>query len=301
MERLQDNNGETAGASAIARDIAENKRAEECLRESEERYKGLAQACPDGVMMSDLNGRLLFASPQMWQLLGLAESEELVGGSVLECVTEGDRQRLAANLADLLEKGVRRNTEYTALRRDGTTLPVETSTAVIRDAQGRPQAVMGIIRDITDRKQAEMALHRSEVKFRTLYDSTSDAVMLLDENGLFFDCNRAALQIFGSPDKTDFCNRHPADLSPVKQPCGMDSRTLANRQLATAMEKGSNRFEWTHKRFDSGEVFAAEVLLNALELDGRQVVQAVVRDVSERKQAEQQIKDYASALRAHRS
>ena len=91
--------------------------------------------------------------------------------------------------------------------------------------------------------------------------------------------------------------RHPVDLSPATQPDGTDSITLANKQIATAMEKGSNRFEWMHKRVDGSE-FPAEVLLNALQLEGRNVLQAVVRDITERKQTEQQLKDRSVALEA---
>ena len=114
--------------------------------------------------------------------------------------------------------------------------------------------------------------------------------MLLDETG-FFDCNDSTLQIFGCRDKEEFCSKHPADLSPAHQPCGTDSMTLANQRIATAMQRGSNRFEWTHKRLDTGEDFAAEVLLNALELDGRQVLQAVVRDITERRRAEEALRE----------
>ncbi|MHB8969926.1 MAG: PAS domain-containing protein [Pirellulaceae bacterium] len=80
-----------------------------------------------------------------------------------------------------------------------------------------------------DRKLAESSLQDSEGKFRVLYKSSSDAVMLLDEKG-FFDCNAATLRIFGCDGKEKFCSRHPADLSPPTQPDGTDSTTLANIQ-----------------------------------------------------------------------
>lgn len=144
--------------------------------------------------------------------------------------------------------------------------------------------------EIADRKLAEDSLRRSETKFRTLYDSTSDAVMLLDEKG-YFDCNQATLAIFGCGTREEFCSRHWGDLSPSKQPCGTDSLTLANQQIATAMQSGSNRFEWIHKRVDTRKSFYAEVLLNAMELDGRPVVQAVVRDITERKRVENALRD----------
>jgi PAS domain S-box-containing protein len=137
---------------------------------------------------------------------------------------------------------------------------------------------------------AEESLHRSETKFRTLYDSTSDAVMLLDERG-FFDCNKAALTIFGCATDDEFCSKHPTDLSPPHQLGGADSFALANQQIATAMEKGSNRFEWIHKRVDTGELFYADVLLNAMELNGKPVIQAVVRDITERKRAEEALQE----------
>ena len=134
---------------------------------------------------------------------------------------------------------------------------------------------------------AEDALRRSETKFHALYDLTSDAVMLLDEKS-FFDCNKATLTVFGCADSEEFCSKHPADFSPPKQPCGTDSLTLANQQIAIAMQKGSNRFEWIHKRADTGREFPAEVLLDAMELGGKKVLQARVYDITERKRAEHQ-------------
>ena len=139
---------------------------------------------------------------------------------------------------------------------------------------------------LAEHKQAEEALSRSETKFRTLYNSTRDAVMLLDERG-FFDCNQATLAIFGCATREEFCMNHPADLSPPVQPDGTDSRTLAGQRIATALEKGSHHFEWVHKRVDTGETFPAEVLLSAMELDGKRVLQAVVRDITERKRMEE--------------
>ena len=106
------------------------------------------------------------------------------------------------------------------------------------------------------------ALRRSETKFHTLYDSTHDAVMLLDTKG-FFDCNQATLTMFGCATREEFYPKHPADLSPPIQPDGKDSLTLANQWIATALEKGSAHFEWMHKRVNTGEIFPADVLLSA--------------------------------------
>ena len=129
---------------------------------------------------------------------------------------------------------------------------------------------------------------KSEMKFRSLYEGTSDAVMLLDEKG-FFDCNDATLRIFRCRTTEEFCSKHPSDLSPPDQPCGTDSLTLANERIATAMKKGANRFEWVHRR-TNGEDFPAEVLLNSMDLGGKRILQAVVRDISERSRMEEGIR-----------
>jgi PAS domain S-box-containing protein len=146
----------------------------------------------------------------------------------------------------------------------------------------------GYLYNITQQKIAEREIRRSEAKFRGLYDSTSDAVLLLNETG-FFDCNDAAVAIFGCRSKEHLCSFHPADLSPLYQPNGVTSLEQSNYNNNLALEQGSYRFEWLHKRLDTEEEFYAEVLLNLVLLDDHQRLQAVVRDISERKQAEQEI------------
>ncbi len=149
-----------------------------------------------------------------------------------------------------------------------------------------------INREIAERKQAQNAVQTSETKFRTLYESSGDAVMLLDEER-FIWCNPATLTMFGCATHEEFCSEHPADLSPPTQPDGTDSLTLANERISAAMKEGWHRFEWMHRRLN-GEDFPAEVVLSAMKLEGRPVLQVLIRDISERKQAEEKIKHMAN-------
>ncbi len=200
--------------------------------------------------------------------------------------------KAAEMIATALQAGFHRF-EWSHLRADGTSIPVEVSLTPI--TVGGELILHTLWRDITERKRAEEALRRSETKLRAIYDSTIDAVLLLDENG-FFDCNKSALEIFGCKTREELCSKHPADLSPPVQPNNESSLSLADRMIAVAMANGRHHFEWMHRRVDDGRVYPAEVYLSAMELDGRKVIQAVVRDITERKSAEQALADRSREL-----
>ncbi len=155
--------------------------------------------------------------------------------------------------------------------------------------------VLGLL--VRTHHNMQQKLAESEAKFRALYETNSDAVMLLDEKG-FFDCNDATLRIFGCPTREEFCRMHPADLSPPAQsPSGEDSMKLASKKIAVAMKEGDNRFDWIHRRID-GTDFPAEVVLTALKIGDRQVIQAVVRDNTERAEALEKLQESEQTFRA---
>ena len=143
------------------------------------------------------------------------------------------------------------------------------------------------------RSSKEEALRESETKFRTLYESTSAAVMLLDENKIF-DANSAALQMFGCIEREQLCGKRHCDFSPLVQPNGRDSLSLANEYIATAIREGSCRFDWIYRK-RNGEDFPTEVTLTRIELGNRKVLQAVIYDIAERKATERQLLDAKEA------
>jgi len=132
-------------------------------------------------------------------------------------------------------------------------------------------------------------------RFRTLFETSQDAIMLLTEHG-FFDCNRSTLGIYGIPTVEEFVRFHPSDLSPPTQPSGGNSLELANQHIMRAIQTGSDRFEWTHRRAN-GEDFEADVLLSSFIQEGRPVLQASVRDISETKRLQRLLSASNAELR----
>jgi PAS domain S-box-containing protein len=153
--RLMLRDGEPVGIQGIARDITERKRAEIRLKESEEKFKELANSLPQIIFETDPEGNLTFANRDAFQLFGYTQKDMKKGINVLQTVVPEDRDRARANMAQIMKgkKGQEGN-EYRALRKDGTVFPVVIhSVPIIED--GKPAGLRGIIVDIGDRVQAE--------------------------------------------------------------------------------------------------------------------------------------------------
>lgn len=158
-----------------------------------------------------------------------------------------------------------------------------------RDENGKPIRFTGTHFDITKQKEIEQELRDQQQKNHAIYDGSNDAIMVLNHAG-FTDCNSKTLELFNVSTKEKFIACHPSDLSPKHQPDGMDSLTKANQHIKEAFEKGSAFFEWTHSKMN-GEEFAAEVMLSAFDFQGERVLQATVRDISERKILQKKYED----------
>jgi PAS domain S-box-containing protein len=279
-----------ASMVSLALEAADRLQAERALRKSEGRTRLIIDTALDAVIGIDDKGTIIDWNTQAEQVFGWSR-REMIGRCMADTILPAQyREAHRRGLERFLKTGegpvLNKRVELTARRRDGTEFPVELAITPLR--LDNAYTFTAFVSDITERKQAEESLRHSETKFRTLYDSSSDAVILLDENG-FFDCNPATVVAFGCTNREDFCSRHPADLSPPTQPCGTDSLTLINRHIATAREHSTARFEWIHKRADSGMTFPTDVLLTAMELNGKPVLQAVIRDITMRKRVEEEL------------
>jgi PAS domain S-box-containing protein len=273
--------------------VLENKRLEERAQtarqrqqESEERFFYMALAAPTAIVTIDASGTVLSWNPAAAAMFGRSEVE-MLGQSVTVIIPERYREaHTAAMLAHAsIDHGrvIGSTRELEGLRKDGSAFCIALSLCSWPTSTGPHFAAF--IGNIAEREEAEKALVDSEAKCRTLYESSHDAIMLLAESG-FFDCNPAPLSVFNVSTKEELCAQSPVDLSPATQADGRDSMTAADR-LATTMREGHCRFEWVHLRRDTKEKFPAEASLTAMELGGKRVLQASVRDITARKQVEE--------------
>lgn len=185
--------------------------------------------------------------------------------------------------------------EWTYIHKDGSHVPVLLSVTAIFDQNEQIIGYLGIARDITDRKTLESELRQSENRFRDLFYSSPDPIWIIDKHR-FVECNQAAVDKLGYPDKHTLVNMHPSELSPKNQPDGESSFSKAERMMNIAQEEGINRFEWVHTRADGSE-FWAEVTLSPFELEKHEVIYCIWRDISERKQMEYELEHKTEQLR----
>ena len=142
---------------------------------------------------------------------------------------------------------------------------------------------------------SKINLAQSEQKYRALFESSRDAITTVGEHGLFTHANPAAIAMFGCRNEREFLSLSPITASPAFQPDGQGSAARMQDIMARTLEQGSQFFEWQYRRMD-GSTFYAEVLTMCAEIDKQTLLQAVVRDISARKQIEQALQEKEQLL-----
>jgi PAS domain S-box-containing protein len=275
--------------TCIIRDITERKQAEEALRESEERMKDIVYSMGDWVWEVDVNGRYTYSSNKGRDIFGCAQ-EDIIGKTPFDFMSPEEMARVKTIFSEIVSnKAPIKDLENWNIRKDGKRFCLLTNGVPILDENGILRGYRGVDKDITERKRAEEELRESEEKFKAIYQNSNDAIMLLNKNG-FFDCNLQTLKMFKIKKEEEFIKFRPDELSPPVQPDGKNSFEAAQENISIAYRDGYNHFDWVHRRFD-GEDFYAEVLLTTFNIGGEQVLQATVRDITERKLAEEELKE----------
>jgi PAS domain S-box-containing protein len=201
---------------AFCRDITERKRAEASIRESQELYRTLVMTSPDGVTVTDLEGRITQVSQRAVEMAGCDGPEDLIGNSSLDFLSPDDAADAMDGLRKTFSEGIARGLEYTFVRKDGTSYVGELDAALLRDAHGRPKGFIGTVRDTTDRKRAEEALRESQTMLQLVLDTIPVSVFWKDRNSVYVGCNRQWSEAVGVARPADAVGKTDHDIFPDK-------------------------------------------------------------------------------------
>jgi PAS domain S-box-containing protein len=260
---------------AIVRDVTGRELAERALGD---------EALPYGAVATGSDFRVQRVNSIFSTLLGYAP-EELVGRSVAELTHPDDLDSSQELLARLKRREIEQFViEKRYLTRSGGAVHAVTFVRGFYAAGGALVGTTAAVVDVSERARAESALRESEGRYRMLFEGASDAIFLV-EGGRFADCNARTLQVFGCA-RDEILGHHPGDFSPPEQRDGSASAHRAEVWMSAALAGAPQSFEWLHCRKD-GTPFDAEVSLVRVEWQGRVYLQAIVRDVTERRRAEE--------------
>lgn len=261
----------------LLQEIAERKQAEEALRESEARYRALIESQVDLISRYLPDTTLTFVNDAYCRFFGKTR-EELIGHSFLFMIAPEFREQVRQETAELAQNPRPLAGEYLNYGPDGKECWIQWVVQCISDESGRVVELQAVGRDITERKRAEEALRESEARYRQLFELGSDAIFLIDnETGRILEANATASALYGYS-REELLDKKHTDLS--AEPDKTRQVTLAGSTWIPV--------RW-HRRKD-GTVFPVEITARHFTWYGRQVHIAAIRDITERKQIEEQVR-----------
>ncbi len=290
---LKDSSGIITGVLAIGQDVTERHAAENGLRRSEERYRTLVETLPDAVAVTDLEGRIVTVNARGAALWGAKTTDELIGADAFQFLAPGDVARTRESLQRVLTEGEIRDVEGTIQRKDGAFYLGEIRVSLLRDSKGRPSGFTAVIRDVTEMRTTESALRESEELYRTLVETSPDAIVLIDLEGTLVTANEQALTLYGFDDPEKFTGMHFLDLIAPQD----RKRAAANFQKRLT----GDSFEEVRYAVTTGDGRERLVMIKGSlirdETDSPTSVMAVIHDVTEKAAAEEALRKSEEQLR----
>ncbi|MDP9474737.1 MAG: PAS domain S-box protein, partial [Actinomycetota bacterium] len=270
--------------TGIVRDITERRRAEENLKESEERYRTLVETVQEGIAFIAPEGGLVnYCNEAYAEILGLTQ-EEMIGRSFFDFLEAEEREK-ALRQRELRRAGVSSSYEVTATAADGTEKILSATGSPIYDAEGSYAGAVQTLVDVTERKRAERQLREAEGLFRSAFDDAAIGMALYDLDGRFTQVNRSLCEMLGYPEEELLRLRfeditHPEDLD---LSVGRVKELLEGRVEGYQLEK-----RYLHAQ---GHPVWVSLSVSAVRgPEGPLYLIAQMQDITERKEAEEEIR-----------
>jgi PAS domain S-box-containing protein len=262
----------------------EDKRKAEALQDSERRFRQLAAASSEGVVISEA-GKILYVNERFARMVGYKRGE-LLGKPVLDLVFPEDRALVKKRVAE----GYEERYEHRTVRRDGTVLTVEVRGKPI-PYEGRTVRVTAVA-DVTERRRADEALRASEERYRRLFEAAQDGIVILDAaSGEIVDANPYITEILGYSPK-ELLGRKLWDI-------GFLADALSSRAAFAELQRAKYiRYDDLPLRAKDGRTVEAEFVSNVYPVGSADVIQCNIRDITARKSAERARAEAETRLRA---
>ncbi|MBN2438079.1 MAG: PAS domain S-box protein [Deltaproteobacteria bacterium] len=266
----------------LEKEIEARNRMEKARQESEKKYKELLDFLPISVFEIDFQGNFTTVNHTSLETFGYTQDDIVQGLNALKMFIPEDLDRVKEDIQKVLNGGKMDSAPYTMIRKDGSTFPVLISANPVT-SMNTVIGFRGAVIDFTERRKMEESLQESEERYHSLFDHSMDAILLAKLDGSILDANPAACDMFRS-------TRNEI------QKIGRDGLTdLTDPRLQTALseraDKGAAMGEITMCRAN-GDKFPAEITSTIfVDASGRQTTSMIIRDVTKRKQAQEELKE----------
>lgn len=250
----------------------------------------LLSSATDAMLIANGGGEIILANPAAERMFGY-QSGELIGKPVEVLIPARFGHAHRAQRADyfnhLTPREMGRGMDLFGLHREGREFPVEVSLSPLKTSTNM-QLVMATVHDITHRKQAELALQESEARMRTIFETAVDAIITIDERGIMERLNPAAERLFGYSE-AEVTGKNVSMLMPAPH------RERHDDYLANYLRTGEKKIIGTGREVEGlrkdGSIFPMDLAVAEMRLGNRRMFTGVVRDISERKRAEERHKN----------
>jgi diguanylate cyclase (GGDEF)-like protein/PAS domain S-box-containing protein len=270
--------------------LSESKWAEEVLKKGELIAAATIEGMPDGVMLVNMSGEIIYINKALEKLLGY-KANELIGSSALKLPTYSeskDRIKAQGYLKKVIEKSSAKPIDMSAITKNGEEIPINFTASVIKDAQGNPKTLVAVIRDVSEQKRAEEALCDSEELSRGMLEAATTGVYFL-QDGRFLYVNRLFEELSGYT-YDELLGTHSLDYVHPD-----DRETVRTKAIEALKGQSGFPYEFRLMRKDSGIIWVLDRVAS-IQYKGKRSVLGTLMDITERKHAEEEVNRYTKQL-----
>ncbi len=262
------------GVLLVCKDVSELKKLNLTLREMGERLRTLTEKVPSGIGITNINLEFIYCNDALSTMLGYSR-DELLSFRPIDLFRSRDRVGTITQLHGVLNGDSEHSGEYDILTRDGATLPVEISARRIY-YDGEP-ALLSVFRDLSERRRAEAAIRQSEKKYRQLFETAREGILVVDSNRIIQLVNPHILKMLNRP-KSELLEKSLLNF------IGQSQRQRAEAYLNSARVRESDSGDFEFNRKD-GSRLLVNMQVSPLEEDDQLLTQIILMDITEREKA----------------